>query len=413
MINRLILWLSLAGMVLALHLWVQKARGFDQGCLGLTKPAAVAPAERGGCEEVGALPSSHLLGVSNAAWGYAFYFALALVSFAKIFMVPPWARRLHAAGEITVVVALIYSGYLVYTMAFVAHAWCVLCTLSAVVVAALAVLHGALRWRGGFAPVPESARLVELAAAGGGLFVATGVLVGVLLFVDRLGTRPLDQGKTRGEVEDIVGTALPKFIDAAKLREMRPCRFDDDGRVVPWRDFLSEGTPFVGKAGGPTVIVFYDPNCGHCAAYHPIFVRAMERFKDRARFTIRPRVLWDASVLQVAALQLAEGSGKYFELWQAMFDRPKDGSGNGASVEQIAAIFRRLGLDASDLAARLEAVRPQVLAAREQAKRADIGGVPAIYIEGRRVWSPNRGEDCLGKLIEKVGGSVSPPTGAR
>ena len=123
MINRLILWLSLAGMILALHLWIQKARGFDQGCLGLSKPVFVVEK---GCSEVSALPASHLLGVSNAAWGYAFYFGMALLSFAKIFATPHWARRLHVLGEIGVAVALLYSGYLVYQMGFVAHAWCVL-----------------------------------------------------------------------------------------------------------------------------------------------------------------------------------------------------------------------------------------------------------------------------------------------
>jgi len=82
MINRLILWLSLAGMILALHLWIQKARGFDQGCLGL-ETHAVEVAE-GGCASAGLEAGSHLFGVSNAAWGYAFYFGLALLSFGKI-----------------------------------------------------------------------------------------------------------------------------------------------------------------------------------------------------------------------------------------------------------------------------------------------------------------------------------------
>lgn len=412
MMNRLVLWLSLAGMVLALHLWIQKARDFDQGCLGLTKPVATtADAGSGGCEEVSALPASHLLGVSNAAWGYAFYFALALGSFAKIFSKPAWARRLHALGEIAVAAALLYSGYLVYTMAFVAHAWCVLCTLSAGLVAALAVLHVMLRCAGGFQPVPESARLTELAAAGGALFAATGVLTGVLLFVDRLGTRPLDEGSTRREVEEVVGAALPRFIDAEKLREMRACRFDNDAPVLPWRDFVNGKTPFVGAADGPTVIVFFDPNCPHCAAYHPVFVRAMERFKDRARFTVLPRLLWDASILQAAALKLAEGTDKYFELWQAMFERPKNGSGRGASTEEIAAMFRTLGLDTTDLAGRLTAMRPQVLAERGKAQRAGIRGVPAVYINGRLVWSPNRSEDCLGTLIERVRAMGKPAAG--
>ena len=151
MINRLILWLSLLGMILTLHLWIQKARGFDQGCLGLaTHSESVV---EGGCNEVSRLPGSHLLGVSNAAWGYAFYFGLALLSFTKIIVSPSRARQLHRLGEIAVTAAFLYSIYLVYQMGFVAHAWCLLCIGSAVLVTLLLGLHLWLRRRGGFTPV--------------------------------------------------------------------------------------------------------------------------------------------------------------------------------------------------------------------------------------------------------------------
>ena len=105
MINRLILWLALAGMILTLHLWIQKSRGFDQGCLGLATHADVVIEK--GCREVSELPGGHLFGVSNAAWGYAFYFTVALLAFGKIVSAPIWARRMHAASEVLTAVDVI------------------------------------------------------------------------------------------------------------------------------------------------------------------------------------------------------------------------------------------------------------------------------------------------------------------
>lgn len=401
MINRLILWLSLAGMILALHLWVQKARGFDQGCLGLGKPVAVAAAEPSGCTEVSDLPASHLLGVSNAAWGYAFYFAVALLALGKILAQPAWARRLHAASEAAVAAAFLYSVYLVYQMGAVAHAWCVLCLGSAGLVTLLLALHVALRARGGFQPIEGAARVPEIGWAVGGLFAMSGLLVGVLLFVNRLGTRPLDQGETALTIRRMVGRSLPLFIDDAKLQEMRACRFEWSAPALDLGKFLSAETPFVGDAKALRVVLFVDPNCPHCAEYFPQFMRAAEELRGRAGFTVVPRVLWSESLPQVAALKLAEGSGKYFELWRAMFER-QPGPRRGMTTDQIAALFRELGIDAANLEQRLAAARPAVEAARAAAQAGGVDFVPAVYFEGRQVWAGNQAPGCLEKLVERV-----------
>lgn len=408
LINRLILWLSLAGMVLTLHLWIQKARGFDQGCLGLDSHVAAVEA---GCNDAGLQAGSHLFGVSNAAWGYAFYFALALISFGKIVVPPGWARRLHLIGEVAVVVGFLYSGYLLYFQALVAEAFCVLCLVSIGLVTALLASHVAVRLRGGFLPIPATERAVELGLAGGALFAMMGVLIGVLVFVNRLGTRPLDQGSTGRELERIVGQALQIYIDGGKLAEMRACHFDWDAQKLPAGRFTGPATPFIGNPSGPQVVIFYDPNCAHCRAYHPVFLRVVEKYKDRARFTIVPRLLWEESMPQVAALRLAEGSGKYFELWQRMFDL-RIAPRHGAGTAQIEALFRDLGIDAADLERRLAAERPAVLSLRRQENAAGITGVPVIYIGGRKVWAMNRGEACMGTLIERVLSGVVKPVAA-
>ena len=411
MLNRLILWLSLAGMILALHLWVQKARGFDQGCLGLdTHPATVA---EGGCNDGALQASSHLFGVSNAAWGYALYFTLAFVSFAKIGAPSEWARRLHLLGEIAIVPALVYSGYLVFQMGFVAHTWCALCLGSAALIATIFALHAAVRLRGGFQPFDEPARTAEFRAAVAALFGAAGLLAGVLIFVNRLGTRPLDKGRTGAEMRRIVGDALPLYIDSAKLAQMRACHFDWDEPTLDLGEFVGPRTPFIGKPDGVPVIVFYDPNCPHCREYHAVFLRIVEKYKDRVRFTVLPRLLWDQSIPQAEALLLAEDPGKYFNLWQAMFDE-QPGPWKGMSTVQIAGLFRRFGLDATDLDKRLAAMGPAVAALRNAARAAGVSVVPAVFVGGRRVWEYNRGEACMGTLIERMlSGEVAPVSGSK
>lgn len=402
MLNRLILWLSLAGMILALHLWVQKSRGFDQGCLGLGKPIPVALG--GDCQAASELPASHLFGVSNAAWGYAFYFALSLVSFAKIFAAGEWARRLHRFGEGSVIVAAGYSAYLVYVMV-AAGAICVLCLSSAALVMALLGLHGLIRRQGGFTPIAEEVRLREIGFAGIGGFAAAGLLVGVLMFVNRIGTRPIE-GSSKVEFDRAVGRALPQYIDSEKLAEMRACHFDWSEPPLDFEKLLSAETPFIGAPELVPVMVFLDPNCPHCAEYFPHYLQLAEKFKDRVRFTVLPRVLWAQSIPEVAALKLAEGSGKYFELWRILLAR-QPGPRKGMTTEQIAGIFRELGLDASNLEQRLAAARPAVLAMQKRAAASGIDSAPSIYFATRKVWMQNRSDECMAVLIDRVASGLA------
>src|ERR1700691_5262896 len=184
MLNRLILILSLLGMVLAVHLWIQKARGFDQGCLGLEKPTEVQMGDAG-CNASSLEASSHFFGFLKAPLRYAFFFGLALVSFAKFVVPGRWARRLHRLCEAGIVAAALYAGYLVCFHAFVAHAFCILCLTTGGLISVIFCLFAAVRLRGGYQPVSDSARGLEMGYAGGALFGAMGLLLAVVLFVNR------------------------------------------------------------------------------------------------------------------------------------------------------------------------------------------------------------------------------------
>jgi len=198
-----------------------------------------------------------------------------------------------------------------------------------------------------------------------------------------------------------MGSALEVYLDPAKLAEMRACRFERHAATLDVTKFLDPATPFLGKSDGVPVVVFSDPNCEICRDYHAKFLRAASQFGDRARFTVVPRVIWEESVVEAAALRLAEQSGKYFELWQALFDRPPE-QNKGMTVAQLADVFRRLGIDASNLEARIAMVSKTVQAARAEAHASGIDRVPAVYIAGRKVWQVNREVECIGKLIDEV-----------
>jgi uncharacterized membrane protein/protein-disulfide isomerase len=398
-LERAILGLALAGMVLSVHLWIQKARDFDQGCWGVFKPTALDPAD--GCAGVALLPASHLLGISNAAWGYAFYFGVALASFARLAVGPRVGLVLHRARALATGAAFFYSAYLIGQMAFVARAWCVLCLLSAALVTALTLLQGMLHRRGGFAAIDDAERPRELAWAALAGMGAIGVLTAVLLFVNRLGTRPLGDGSTGHDLEAAIGRTLPQFIEAEKLAEMRPCRFDAGAPALEVRRLLDDATPFLGAADGVEVTVFLDANCPHCRAYYPTVRRLIDRHAARAQFALVPVVLWDESVGAAAAVRLAGRAGKALAVWDALFARELPPKGE-LREEELRRLLREAGVDAPDVAARLAAERGAAETMRTRLRAAGVRHAPALYVGGRRVWGPSRGEECVGRLIEQA-----------
>ena len=390
-LERAILVVALLGMVLAVHLWVQKARGFDQGCLGLQKPAWVEA--EGGCTAVALLPASHLLGVSNAAWGYAFYFAVALAAFGQVVVGARAARVLYGGSVALSLGALVYSGYLVWQMAFVARTWCVLCVASAVLVATLAALHGLIWRRGGVRVVQEADRPREIGLGAAALFGAMGLLVAVLLFVNRLGTRPLGEGSTQAELERQVGLVLPQFIDGAKLAEMRPCRFDATVPALNTRALLGAETPFFGAVDGVEVVVFVDGNCPHCRAYYPVVRRLMASEAARAKFALVPIALWEESVPLAAAVRIADRAGRSLAVWDALFERELAAQAKLSEVELVS-LLRAAGVATSDLAGELRREETAVRDLRFRLRAAGVQQAPAIYVGGRRVWGPSRGDRC-------------------
>lgn len=392
-------------MALTVHLWIQKERGFDRGCWGVT--AGSPAAANTGCTSRNLEGVGEMFGVSTAAWGYGFYFSVALLALARVLLPSPWPRRCQVASDVAVGAAFTYSAYLVYYQAVVARAYCPLCLVSAGLITVLFVLHVVQRARSGFTPLPDPARVWEAGWAAGMVFAAAGVLVAGLIFVDRLGLPGSDQGPDARRFEAMVGRALPAFIDAERLREWRPTGLDSSVPPLPLADWLTPEAPRVGTADGPSLVVFLDPNCPHCAGTYAAVMKVAGRYQDRAGFYVLPRALWEYSLLQVQALELARQAGNYHEMWRRQFEQRRPGGMNFAQVERL---FRELQLDTTGLRERLEGVRPAVLAQRSKAGAAGLNSTPAIFFNGIAVTGFGRTEEGLARLIERAvpAGAASP-----
>jgi uncharacterized membrane protein len=131
--------LSMAGLFVALYLLANK--------LGLTGPLVCGVGE---CATVQASEWSQIGPVPVSAFGVGGYVALLVVSLYGLQPVGMQSRAVSAILLAFSTVALAYSAWLTYLEAFVIHAWCQWCVISAILVTLIFL-----------AALPEARRLRE------------------------------------------------------------------------------------------------------------------------------------------------------------------------------------------------------------------------------------------------------------
>lgn len=396
MLNRISLLISLLGVILTLHLWIQKERNFDQGCWGVSREAINS--NSGGCNDQALKKHSEFLGFSVAAWGYTFYFLSAVLAMAKLILPDNWARHSHALAEMAVALALPFSLYLVGIQAFIAKTFCPLCLISSALVATLFAIH-VVQYRRGFEPVPEAKRPQEIGYASAMTFIASGLLAALMIMVNQIGTRRLDQGEQAKQFETMLGRTLPKFIEPKRLLEMKPALYNPDQPPLKTSDWMGRELPALGNNPALPVVAFLDPNCPSCKFTYATIRLLGERYAEQAQFHVISRVLWPRSELQTQALELAAQEGKYHEMWALQFERAKK---DGLGLAELTECFASLGLDTRNLEQRLASVRPAVLERRDRAIAAGVRGTPTLYIRGRAVANGSTDLQSLTRLIDQA-----------
>jgi uncharacterized membrane protein len=88
----------------------------------------------GGCEVVQNSPWSVFLGRPVAEWGLAAYALLLVISFVGLQPRFAEARWIPLTTFLVAAGGVAFSGYLTYLEAFVIHAWCQYCVISAILI---------------------------------------------------------------------------------------------------------------------------------------------------------------------------------------------------------------------------------------------------------------------------------------
>ena len=373
------------------HLWIMVDRGFDRGCFGFSEPTATV-----GCEIVTSSGAGKMFGVSNAVWGLVFYLGLVLLSalaaLAGKEANPVWRRLRFAA----LFVGVGYSGWLVYIQAAQIGEFCRLCLISAGIVTFLFLL---VLIELATEPPPDRPAMRKPA-----LFTALVLATVVLAAADLSYFSGLQVVEVTEEPAEALAASVPAEAPNAPAEPAQAvCEWNTEIPAVEnYASLVSFSDPFKGATNAPVMVYeFFDPNCGHCRALHPIINRLAEAYGTTARIYPVPFMLWpDRSLLPIEALYVAAQDGKFHEMMDAQF---AGATGKGYyTVPEILQMAVDIGLDEAKFTERMRRGlnRQAIMQRREQIAALGIRTTPTVMINGRvaktNSWS------CLSQLIEEA-----------
>ena len=399
-LDRAIFAFALLGVLVTVHLWIQQGRGFDRGCLGFSEPVPAATVD---CNAVVQSSAGTLFGVSNVVLGIAFYLVLVGLSLGVAYAAGPTRGRLKQLRTAVVTGGFLYSLYLVYYQSFVVGQYCVLCLISAGIVAVLFGLHLA-----DFFTYPDTAMSSSERAEGISAVREVSVLSSLVLLVfllagaDVLYFNSLDQ-RSRSVSAEAEPAARQAGGRPATQAPSSPavCRYDPEkSPIEDYASLVQFTDPTKGSHDAPvTVIEYLDPNCPHCENLHPIMQKVAAEQKDQARFVYKLFPLRRSSIPQIMALRIAAENDKFFEMLEAQFDRQ-----GVLSVAQLREIAQEIGMNPDKMVRRMqqESLVKQMLKERKAAFERGVDSTPTVIINGRVVASRSRTEACLNQLIEEA-----------
>lgn len=395
MLDGAVLVLSLLGILVVVHLYIQSGIGFNRGCFGFSDPATVHTSAD--CEAVITSDAGKLFGISNITWGFFYYVALAALSFAILYSSAQSLRQRKKLRALLILIGVLYSAYLSYTQVSVIDEYCKLCLISASIMLLIFITQLIDIFSTADQPSKGVASGENLAKARKApLFIGVAALIVVLAGADLAYFNSLEDAAPP--------PAQAAATDGAEAA-IGACQYDPEkDRVSNYLEMVGASDPSRGNLESDVIVMeFFDPNCPACKAMHPLMDAIVEAHGDKARFVYRPFILWQHSVIQVEALHIAAGEGLFFEMLDGQFRMQRQ---EGLGLAELETIADEIGLSKDLLRSRLERglFRQVALRQRQNGIEAGVSGVPAILINGRFVQGSGRTFDCLSTLITEAAG---------
>lgn len=149
------------------------------------------------------------------------------------------------------------------------------------------------------------------------------------------------------------------------------------------REIPTEGRPTHGSERAPVeVVVFADFQCPHCKAEAPVLRKAVDQFRGRAKLVFKHFPLAGHPRAKVAAIaaEAAHAQGKFWEMHDAIFAHQ-----DALEDEDLIRYAQQIGLDMTKFRTDFEAKKGQasVESDRKHGEELEIGGTPAVFVNGR------------------------------
>jgi protein-disulfide isomerase len=152
------------------------------------------------------------------------------------------------------------------------------------------------------------------------------------------------------------------------------------------REIPVEGRPTYGNDNAPvTVIVFADFQCPHCKQEAPVLRKAVQQYRGQAKLVFMHFPLNMHARAQAAAVacEAAHAQGKFWEMHDAVFDHQD--KLEDEDLERYAGQIPGLDVGQWKVAYASEATKLAVAKDRALGEALDIGGTPAVFINGREL----------------------------
>lgn len=340
----LLMALSLIGLFDSIYLlWEYTSPAHPMVCMG------------GGCDVVRASAYSHLGGLPVPVYGMLMYGILVLLLFLYPLLPTSVARFTQYAVLFISGAGFLFSVYLTGIEAFVLHAWCMWCVLSALVVTAIFLLALVERSR--------PAKPLDPAQA----LSAVQRNFAMILFAFVLG--------------------VPSFIMLSSHGSMPPVKPPTTQTVKA--HLVRQDTRFYGNPNAKvTVVEFGDFKCPACRQAEATAKRIREKFGDQIRFAFREYPLTTIHPESEKAAEAAECAGQQGKFWQAV-DMFYDNQGE-LSPPDLNRYAGMMGLDSQKFVACLQKgeMAKRVAQDIEDGQALGVHATPTFFVDGHMIVGP-------------------------
>ena len=167
------------------------------------------------------------------------------------------------------------------------------------------------------------------------------------------------------------------------------------GTKIP-EELTRPDSPSIGPADAKvTLVEFYDPECGTCAAFHPIVKDLLKEFDGKVRFVARYATFHKDARIAAIYTEAAGEQGKYWEMREKLFEKQNDWGeihGNGQQpvrtsgpTDKFEQYAKELGMNVDQLKASVADPKHGVRVDRDMkdVNSLKVQRTPTFFVNGR------------------------------